>query len=221
MAKKPWFSRREFLKLSGLSLGALALRPDLRAFERLGLWQTEYSQTEPLVWVTVGIDEEPVRLRSGPSTEATEIGRLPGDTVVEWHHEVVGYAPGYGNQRWVETREGYVWAPFLQPVRNNLNTPLDSIPSFGDFPGIWMEVTVPYVEAQLADPPPKSPFRIAFLVNNGYPIHFYYGQTFWVDGIRTGENGPEYHVRELYGSRGDEFWAAAEASKPVSPDNRP
>lgn len=218
MAKKPWFSRREFLKLSGLSLGAFALRPDLRAFERLGLWQTEFPQTERLGRVTVGIDEEPVRLRSGPSTEATEIGRLPGDTVVEWHHEVVGYAPGYRNQRWVETPEGYVWAPFLQPVRNNLNTPLDSIPSFGDFPGMWMEVTVPYVEAQLADPPPKSPFRIAFLVNNGYPIHFYYGQTFWVDGIRTGENGPEYHVRELYGSRGDEFWAAAEAFKPVYPE---
>lgn len=192
------------------------MRPGLSTVQPR-LWIPEFPQAERLGRVTVGIDEEPVRLRSGPSTESTEIGRLPGDTVVEWLHEYVGYAAGYRNQRWVETPQGYVWAPFLQPVKNLPNTPLDSIPSFGDIPGMWMEVTVPYVEAQLANPPAKG-FRIAFLVNNGYPIHFYYGQTFWVDGLRTGEQGVEYHVRELHGSRGDEFWAPAEAFKPVYPE---
>lgn len=211
------FSRRDFLKLSGIGLGALALNPKLRALPRK-LWAPEFPQAERLGRVTVGVDEESVRLRSGPSTEAAEIGRLSGDTVVEWLHEVVGYAANYRNQRWVETPQGYIWAPFLQPVKNQPNTPLDTIPTYGDIPGMWMEVTVPYVEAQLANGPAKG-FRIGFLVGNGYPIHFYYGQTFWIDGIRSGEQGFEYHVRELHGSRGDEFWAPAEAFKPVYPED--
>ena len=210
------FSRRDFLKLSGLGLGALALRPNLGSPVRT-LWIPDFPQAERLGRVTVGIDEEAVRVRSAPSTEADEVGRLPGDTVVEWLHEVVGYTP-YRNQRWVETPQGFVWAPFLQPVKNLPNTPLDSIPTYGDAPGMWMEVTVPYVEAQLANPPAKG-FRIGFLTSNSYPIHFYYGQTFWVDDLRTGDAGVEYHVRELHGSRGDEFWAPSEAFKPVYPED--
>jgi hypothetical protein len=209
------FSRRDFLKLSGLGFGALALRPRLSpSLSRL--WAPDFPQTARLGRVTVGIDEEAVRVRSAPSTDASEVARLPGDTVVEWLREVVGYTP-YRNQRWVETPQGYVWAPFLQPVKNIPNAPLDSIPTYGDIAGMWMEVTVPYVEAQLANPQAKG-FRIGFLTGNGYPIHFYYGQTFWVDGVRAGDQGAEYHVRELHGSRGDEFWAPAEAFKPVYPE---
>lgn len=212
---KQHFSRRDFLKLSTLGLGALALTPKLSIPQRK-LWAPEFPTAPRLGRVTVGIDEEAVRVRSAPSTDAAEVGRLQGDTVVEWLREVVGYTP-YRNQRWVETPQGFVWAPFLQPVKNLPNTPLDAIPTLGDIPGMWMEVTVPYVEAQLANPPARGP-RIGFLTSTGYPIHFYYGQTFWVDDIRPGDPGIEYHVRELHGSRGDEFWASAEAFKPVYPE---
>jgi lipoprotein-anchoring transpeptidase ErfK/SrfK len=209
------FSRRDFLKLSGLGLGALAFRPKLQAVSSRH-WTPEFPNAERLGRVTVGIDEEAVRVRSAPSTDASEVGRLPGDTVVEWLREVVGYTP-YRSQRWVETPQGFVWAPFLQPVKNIPNTPMNAIPTYGDIPGMWMEVTVPYVEAQLANPPAKG-HRIQFLTSNSYPVHFYYGQTFWVDEIRSSDLGAEYHVRELHGSRGDEFWAPAAAFKPVNPE---
>lgn len=208
----PRFSRRDFLKLGGLGLGALALRPRLR-----GLWQTDFPTAERLGRVTVGVDEPPIFVRAAPTTESAEVAQLGGDTVVEWLRELVGYTP-YRNQRWVETPQGYIWSPLLQPVKNVPNTPLDSIPQTGAEAGMWMQVTVPYVDAVLSNPPSRG-FRVSFLVNNGYPIRFYYGQVLWVDGVRTAEQGVEYHVRELHGSRGDEFWAPATAFKPVSAED--
>jgi hypothetical protein len=206
------FSRRDFLKLGGLGLGALALRRKFAAPSRF-LWQGDFPLAARLGRVTVGVDEPPIFVRATPSTEATEVGQLAGDTVVEWLHEVVGYTP-FRNQRWVETPQGFIWAPLLQPVQNLPNMPLESIPQIGSVPGMWMEVTVPYVEAQLSNPPARG-FRISYLAANSLPMRFYYGQVLWVDEVRIGEQGTEYHIRELHGSRGDEFWAPAEAFRPV------
>ena len=152
----PPFSRRDFLKLGGLGLGAAALGPRLVS---LGppFQQGEFPQGERLGRVTVGVDEAPVFLRAAPTTQSTELGQLGGDTVVEWLREVVGYTP-FRNQRWVETPQGYIWEPLLQPVKNQPNTPLQSIPQ-DNGPGMWMEVTVPYVAATLANPPARG-FRL-------------------------------------------------------------
>ncbi|MEX1247337.1 MAG: L,D-transpeptidase family protein [Anaerolineales bacterium] len=209
------FSRRDFLKLGGLGLGAVALRPRL-ARTSPWLWQQEFPQAARLGRVAEEMDKF-INMRAAPSSDAAEVGQLAGDTVVEWLREVVGYTP-YRNQRWVETPQGYVWAPLLQPVRNLPNTPLDTLPQIGSVPGRWMQVTVPYVEAQLANPPARG-FRISFLVENSMPIRFYYGQVLWVDEIRAGEQGAEYHFGELHGSRGDEFWASAEAFKPINAED--
>ena len=209
------FSRRDFMKLSGLGLGALALGSPRSPVAR-SLWQVEFPQSERLGRVVEELGTF-INVRTRPSSDAPEAGRLAGDEVVPWLREVVGYTP-YRNQRWVETPQGYVWAPLLQPVRNLPNTPLDTLPQTGSETGMWMEVTVPYVEAQLANPPARG-FRVSYLVERGQPFHLYYGQTLWVDNIRSGEQGVEYHVRELHGSRGDEFWALAEAFKPVYPED--
>jgi hypothetical protein len=208
---KSSLSRREFLRLSSLGLGAAALRP----------WNEhprflQFPDHERLGRVVEEMDA-PINLRVAPSSEAALAGEMMGDTVVPWLREVVGYTP-YRNQRWVETPEGYIWSPLLQPVRNKPNQALDSLPDYGGGPGMWMEVTVPYVEAQLANASPRG-FRIAYLVENSFPIRFYYGQVWWVDDLRTTEQGSEYHLRELYGSRGDEFWAPAEAFKPIYPED--
>lgn len=210
------FSRRDFLKLSSLGLGALAMRPRLATRPR-SLWLPEFPQAERLGRVTVGVDEPPIFVRAAATTESAEVGQLAGDTVVEWHREVVGYTP-YRNQRWVETPSGYIWAPLLQPVKNEPNTPLEAIPQSGAEAGMWMQVTVPYVEAELANPLSRG-FRVSFLVANGYAIRFYYGQVLWADDVRTTDQGVQYHVRELHGSRGDEFWADAAAFKPVYPED--
>ncbi|MEX2143099.1 MAG: L,D-transpeptidase [Anaerolineales bacterium] len=215
MSPDPRFSRRDFIKLSGLGLGALALGSKGSLLTQ-SHWQSEFPQSERLGRV---VDElgTYINVRTRPSSDAPEAGQLAGDDVVPWLREVVGYTP-YRNQRWVETPQGYVWAPLLQPVRNLLNTPLDTLTQTGSEPGMWMEVTVPYVVAQLANPSPLG-FRMRFLAENSLPIRFYYGQVWWADDIRNGDHGVEYHVRELHGSRGDHFWAPAQAFKPILPED--
>ena len=209
--RKSRLTRREFLKISGAGLGAFALKP-VFSLSRSPILQTDFPQSARLGRVT---EEGGAFLRPRPTTQVPEIRRIPGDSVVEWLREVVGFTE-WRNQRWVETPEGYIWAPFLQPVKNIPNKPVESLPDDGGSQGMWVEVTVPYVEAQLANPPGRSP-RISFLVENFQPIRLYYSQVFWADGIREADGGPEYHVKELHGSYGDEFWASAEAFRAITP----
>lgn len=201
--------------MSGLALGGIALSGRLSS----GLLQPlmdDFPQAARLGRVVEDFGR-PTNLRAAPSSEAALVGELQADEVVECLREVVGYTP-FRNQRWVETPRGYVWSPLLQPVRNLPNAPLSSLPA-SETPGMWMEVTVPYVNAQLANPPARG-FRVSFLVQNNLPVRFYYGQVLWVDDIRTNDNGAiEYRVGELHGSRGDIFWAAAEAFKPIYPED--
>jgi hypothetical protein len=211
MKTVPNFSRKEFLRLSGLGISALALR----FWSGNGFLSAaqDFPQTGRLGRVVSPL----VTVRVRPTVDSPEVAKITEDTVVSWLQETVGYTP-YRNQRWVETPAGYIWSPFLQPVKNVLNRPIDSLPDYGNGQGMWMEVTVPYVEAELANPDPQG-FRIKYLMENSMPIRFYYSQIFWIDDIRADEQTTEYHVRELYGSRGDHFWVPAEAFKPIFPED--
>ncbi|MCW5873384.1 MAG: L,D-transpeptidase [Anaerolineales bacterium] len=218
-------NRREFLKLGGLALGAAALPPSVSSALKVNpryLLQEPFPQAERLGRVVEELDRF-VYVRSAPNREAPEVGQLMGDTVVPWIREVVGSATGLRNQRWIEIPQGYVWAPFLQPVKNIVNEPLTSLPDYsggGGNPGMWMEVTQPYVDVQLVNANAPYGHRIRFLVQSNWPIRLYYGQVMWVDDIRTNDAGEtEYHVFDLYGSLGDHFWAPARAFKPIHPED--
>lgn len=208
------FTRREFLKLGGLSLGAAAsgLLGDFSPSAPLA----QFPESERLGRVTEDFGRT-VNLRARPNVDAPEVGTMAADEVFPWLREVVGYTP-YRNQRWVETPNGYVWSPLVQSVRNDPNQPVDQLPGEGDARGMWVEVTVPYVDLILANPSPIGP-RVSYLIENNLPYRLYYSQVIWVDDIRSTENGVEYHVRELHGSYGDHFWATAEAFRPVMPED--
>lgn len=202
-------SRRAFLKLSALGLGAMALRPwkslfalgDFPAAQRLGR-----------------ISEGKAELRLRPDYDSQVVGVLYEDAVIPWLREVVGYWPGRNNQRFVETEEGYLWAPLVQPVHNSLNTPVDSLPIGGETPGMWVEVTVPWVNAILENEEPHSPW-LQNQIEKNLPVRFYYSQILWVDQIKTGSDGNQwYRINERYGNPGDIYWARAEAFRPITPE---
>jgi hypothetical protein len=96
------------------------------------------------------------------------------------------------------------------------NLPNPTIPnlhpgSLGE--GMWAEITVPYVDVSLANPPARSPW----LKNTDQP-RLYYSQVFWIDQIRTNAQGQaEYRVNERFGY-GDLLWGAAEAFRPLTPE---
>ena len=157
-------NRRDFLKLSGLALGSLALRPwntglltlpDFPASERLGR----------VGWYSVDV-------KARPDHESSTVAVLYEDTVVPWLKETVGYRPFRNNQRYVETPQGYIWSGDLIPVRNEINKPVTVLPQSGDETGIWVEVTVPYTDTVMANPPPRTNFFL-YRVENGMPLRLY------------------------------------------------
>lgn len=196
-------SRRDFLKLSALGLGGLALRP----FSQLSPL-VDFSIAERLGRVTAGQME----LKTAPNENSTTLRRVYEDAIVPIVKEVSGLKPGRINQRWVDTGEGYLWSPEIQPVRNVPNIPLNDVGL-----GKWMEVTIPYVDLAQANPPARSP-RFAYYSGQGLPLRYYYTQIVWADQVKTESGKTWYRVQDRYGSFGDIFWAAAEAFRPLTED---
>lgn len=197
-------SRRSFLKLSALGLGGLAFRPN----ERI-LVPQDFPQSERL-----GRAFAKVEIKSSPDINAQTVGVLYDDSVVPWLREVVGNHPYRYKQRWVEIPEGYVWASELQPVRNQPNQPVETLPENSIESGMWVEVSVPWVEIIL-EQKPKSP-GLRNKVAAGMPLRLYFNQILWVDSIRSDEEGRIwYRVNERFGY-GDLMWAEAKAFRPLT-----
>jgi hypothetical protein len=202
-------SRREFLKLTGAGLGGLGL-PIWATHLALAEGQVaptlpEFPQAERLGRVIGG--KVPIKIR--PDIDSQDVAFINDDEVLPWLSEVVGKRPLWYSQRFVETPQGYVYAPNLQPVRSQLNQPLKTLPTTE---GFWAEVSVPYVDLALANPPPRSPW-----LKNGAKPRLYYSQVMWIDQIKTGEQGQVwYRAKEKYGTFGDIFWADARAFRPIS-----
>jgi hypothetical protein len=199
------FSRRDFFKLAALGAGTLALRP----WAKFGL--PEFPQGDRLARVTVG----KLDIFSQPDAGSQIVGTVYEDNIIPWLREVVGSMPGRINQRFVETPYGFVWGGYLQPVRNLPNTPLANLPASSLGQGMWVEVTIPYVDLTLDNPPPRAPW-LQYAASINLPGRFYYSQIVWVDQIRTDESGQVwYRLNEKYGS-GDLFWGQAEAFRPLT-----
>jgi len=207
------FSRRDFLKLSGASLGSLAFR----RFEGIiPAGQNQFPEGEKLGRVSVSPYFYSTALKSAPDRNASTIASLDEDTVVVWMREVVGtdhYSP---SKRWVETPEGFVYYPHLQPVYNRPNTPMTTVPEGKN--GFWAEVTVPYVELQLTTSTVSSP-SFSYILSLGQLPRLYYSQVVWIDQIKE-ENGKIYYrfnedMGHGYGY-GDIFWADATAFRPIT-----
>ncbi len=203
------FSRRELLKIGALSAGALAFQPHLN----LPQTGTDFPDSERLGRNCI---QGVINVRSKPSADADAVGVLYEDAVVAWLREVVGEVPvGRQCARWVETPDGYIYAPSLQPVLNKPNTPLTELPTTSLGKGMWAEVSVPYTPVYLENDKPVSPWLQEAVQNNQTP-RLYYSQILWIDDIRTGSDGQvQYRINERYGP-GDLFWSPGEAFRPLT-----
>src|SRR5215207_592635 len=228
-------SRRDFLKIAGAGLGALAFRPRTS-------FDLEYFATPRRLPQFPGSDiigrvlEPGIDLRSQPTndeTVTTSIAKLEADHLVEWGRQVVGnVVGGLTNQRYVETPQGYIYSSVLQPTCNQPNTPINEMPA--GQPGFWAEVTVPYVELA-HEGTVQSPWLKDHITYN-FPPRLYYGQVVWMDQVRTSNGFVEYRWNEDvnghgygYGAYGEFFWADGAGFKvlteedvaPISPDVDP
>lgn len=228
-------SRRDFLKLAGASLGALAFLPN-RNIKLDELATPKRLPQFPASAIIGRIVDPDIDLRSRPTNDPgsnTSIAKLPADTLVEWNREVVGnVVGGLNNQKYVETPQGFIYGSVVQPTRNIPNAPIAAMPA--GVPGFWAEVTVPYVDLA-HEGAVKSPWLQDMLTYN-FPPRLYYGQVVWIDQIRTTNGFVEYRWNEGaegrgygYGAYGEFYWGDGAAFKiitdddvtPISPDVDP
>jgi len=228
-------SRRDFLKIAGVGLGALAFRPRMS-------FDLEYFSTPrrlpqfPASDIIGRVLEPGIDLRSQPTNDETvntSISKLDADTLVEWGRQVVGnVVGGLTNQRYVETPQGYIYASVLQPTRNLPNTPIQEMPA--GQPGFWVEVTVPFIDLA-HEGVVASPWMQDHIAYN-FPPRLYYGQVVWIDRVRTDNGFVEYRWNEDvnghgygYGAYGEFYWGDGAGFKvlteadvaPISPDMDP
>ena len=212
-------SRRDFLKITGLGLGALAFNPFKPTKSPFLLPQFPAGDHLGRVFGKTDIHSE-------PSFNAPSVKVVYDDEIVVWQKEVItrgALDQNIINQRWVSTPDGYIYAPALQPVQNIPNPPLNALPAGQN--GFWAEVTVPYVDLRL-EGAAASP-HMKFLLENGLPLRLYYSQAVWVDQIAQADGIIYYRFNEnggrpagiTGGSYGDLLWGEAAAFRPLTTDD--
>ncbi|KAA3644046.1 MAG: L,D-transpeptidase [Chloroflexi bacterium] len=200
-------SRREFLKLSALSFGGAFIPPWLR------MPSQDFPQSEHLGRIVAG----GLKLHSQPRPDSQVERTLFEDEIIATLRTVVGSQPFRQNQTWVESPEGYAWSPEIQPVLNQPNPPLSILPETSLGAGMWAEVTVPYVNLALINPPARAPW-LKNRLEAGVPARFFYSQVVWIDQIEIDDNDQAwYRLNERFGY-GDLFWAPSEAFRPIAPE---
>ena len=216
---KQTLSRREFLKLAGMGLGALAFNPLRPGRSPLALPQFPAGDRLGRIFSKTDIHSE-------PSFNAPAVKTLYDDEIVVWQQEVItsgAIDPNIINQRWAKTPDGYIYAPSLQPVKNVPNAPLTAI--LNGQPGFWAEVTVPYVDLRL-EGAAASP-HMKFLLENNFPLRLYYSQVVWIDQLAQADGVVYYRFNEnggrpagiTGGSYGDLLWGEAAAFRPLTVDD--
>ena len=198
-----------------LSLGSLAARPWMYWAEMLA----QFPDVEKMGRVAQG----KVDIRAKPYVNSPIVKSIYDDSIVVWLREVVSESPGgYGSARWVETPDGYIYAPRLQPVYNRPNKAVSSLPVTppgavpgGTGRGMWVEVTVPYVDMIARQSLASTVYRERMEI--GLPPRIYYSMIVWADDLEvTPEGKTLYRINERYGNPGDIYWVPAESVRPLT-----
>ncbi len=185
------FTRRDFIKLASLSLGAAA-------FKTLSPNDSRLAQPlSSLGRITIA----KARVLNRPNRLADTIGFVERDEVVTVHRAVVGEGFYPHNHVWIEIPQGYVYSSWVQPVKNEPQTPLATLPPDGFF----AEVNVPLTEARsIADPTATLVYKL------------YYSTVFKIDDIATDPSGAIwYHILDDQNSN---YWAIGQHLRPVTAD---
>jgi hypothetical protein len=161
-------SRRDFLKISGLALGALA-------FDRHAPHFGDYEDAN-LARVCINS----VSVHSRPDDTSRIVAQWFRDDLVNIYEEVNSGTPGY-NPIWYRVWGGYMHRAHLQKVKFSYQKPLTSLPAEGRQLG---QVTVPYSQS------------IRFDARRGWvPVYrLYYDSVHWITDITDGPDGKIWYV---------------------------
>ena len=111
--------------------------------------------------------------------------------------------PGRIKQRWVETPNGFVWGGNVQPVCNQPNTIVIILPTTSLGQGMGVEVTVPYLDLILENPPSRAPW-FHYRESIGLPARLVYSQIAWwiksapMNLVRSGIDSTKNMAQVIY-----------------------
>jgi hypothetical protein len=193
-------SRRDFLKLGGLTLASLAFTsflPEFTGFEDMEL---------------VRVAKDPVSVYKKPVDTSLIVNTWPRDSLIHVFDTVEADTPG-NNPNWYRVYGGYMNASRLQKVRIQYNTPLSNIPAATK---VLSEVTVPFTQA----------YRYNHWDGWVSQYRLYYSSTQWITGIDTGPDGKAWYVVQDEADKNLYYFVpsiqlrpfTAEEMAPISPD---
>jgi lipoprotein-anchoring transpeptidase ErfK/SrfK len=172
---KSKFSRRDFLKLSGIALGGLAFSPFLPGL-------TDFDDS---FVVRIGTAEMPVR--SEPTDESRIYQTCYRDELIHVYEEVVALEPKH-NPVWYRVWGGYLHRGRLQRVKTIYQTPVDVTEGERVLAEVTVPFTAPYWYTKARGWETRQP-----------PL--YYGSVHWVEAVEDGPpmadyKGPWYRIHD-------------------------
>ena len=165
-------SRRDFLKLGGLSLGSLGFSPALKNL-------SDFDDSN-----LVRIATNSVSVYRRPTDESSIVSTWYRDELLRIYGEVEADEPSH-NPIWYRVWGGYVHRSHLQRVKILLNKTLSALE---DGTPRLVEITVPFTE----------PWRTSKAFGwQKLGFRLYYQSTHWVQAIEEGPTGePWYQVND-------------------------
>ena len=211
-------SRRDFIKSTLMGIGGLSMFSIINNPKKNLITNNldEFPKADLLGRNTIYLPNT-LRIRVKPNADAQEVRVLQEDECIPWLREVTGEVPvGRINRRWVETPEGYIYSPSLQPVQNKPNNPISQLTTQTEKGlGMWAEVTVPYVNLEIINQPPQAPWLKSISQNLW---RLYYSQVTWIDEIKTKPDGQVvYRLRPFILSGARRGYSRTIAVRPLPP----
>jgi len=157
-------TRRDFLKLGGLSLGSMAFSPHLSSF-------SDFDDNN-----LVRVATKSVSVHSQPNDESRIVSTWYRDELVSIYDEIIADSPTY-NPVWYRVWGGYMHRAHLQKVKILYN---NILPSLNEGELRLMEVTVPFTE----------PWRVTKAYGwQKLGFRLYFGSVHWAEAIEEGPTG--------------------------------
>ncbi len=171
MSKIKPLSRRDFLKLSGITASGLA-------FERIRT-QLSFSPlpSEAILVARVAVKE--IKIYQEPNYESEELGSCWRDELIYVYEKVTSPSGPVRNPRWYRIDGGYVHTAYLQPVDTSLNEVSYHIPDTGQLAEVTVPVTLSFQKDRFEEWKPL--YRL------------YYQSVHWVREIGYGPNGQAWY----------------------------
>jgi lipoprotein-anchoring transpeptidase ErfK/SrfK len=133
-------TRRDFLRLSLLSLGSLSFCDNAHQFPQ---FPPEDHYQAPIALGRVGADY--INIYAGASFKSERLGRYTKDTfipILAYVRDSISWKGA--NPLWYRTPEGFIHSGHIQRFTNQYNSPAESVPEGGQLG----EVTVGYTQGQ-------------------------------------------------------------------------